>query len=358
MNHEVFDQLTQLIDALRAETQASSITPERLGSIIQQIVDILPDLDDSDIANAAATALEAAQAAINRAESALSAARSAEAAAAEVADQMASIASDLADALENSTTAMYAAQQAATAATAATNQVSQLSTRVSTLEQFKAWTEHEFGHTPAYHSASWLVDEANPTMVRFNAMSQAIDLNRMLLLHGFPAISASKTSTVITVVFALGDRYDIYTVTKGTSNCTVTRVSVPLVAVQNGLEGNSIPHGRIGFEGQNEIFYIYNEASEEWQRISTGLFDLSWITDLDDSNAEEYANRLLYLHAHPDPGTMYMVNNHPAIISSYRNGSYDFIEVCVWKGNSYDYYSICPDHDYDIRTGTQHYQFQ
>ena len=29
MNHEVFDELTDLIDALRAETQANSITPKR-----------------------------------------------------------------------------------------------------------------------------------------------------------------------------------------------------------------------------------------------------------------------------------------------------------------------------------------
>lgn len=351
MDQSVISELTALVDALRAETTANSITPERLGAIIQRIVDILPELDDSAIANSAATALEAAQAAVNLARSALSAARMAEAAANEAVNSLSSLASSVADAVSQAASVASTAQSASTAANQATQQVSALSTRVTNLENFKAQVEYDFQHTPAYHSASWLVDEPNPTMTRYNAMKNAIGLHRMLLLHGFPAVSAAVNNTagVITVVFALGDRYDIYTVTRGITNCTVSRVSTPIVAVQEGLQGNSIPHGRIGFEPNDELFYIYNEESSEWQRISTSVFDISWIADLDDSNAEEYALRLLNLYRDGVAGTLYCVNNKPAVIMEGTNGSYSTIEVNVWEGYRYVNYQIVPDHDFDNR---------
>ena len=349
MDPSVIDQLTALVDALRAETTANSITPERLGALLQQIIDVLPELDDSAIANQARTALEAAQAAVNLANSALSASRMAEAAANDAVNSLSSMASDIADALSQATSAYATAQTASSAATQASQQVSALSTRVANLETFKTQVEYDFQHTPAYHSASWLVDEPNPTMTRYNAMKSAIGLHRMLLLHGFPAVSASvdNNAGVITVVFAMGDRYDIYTVTKGVSNCTVTRVSIPLVALQSGLTGNSIPHGRIGFESNDELFYIYNEESSEWQRISTSVFDISWIIDLDDTNAEDYAHRLLNLLQDPVPGTLYCVDNKPAVIVQGTNGSYNTIEVNVWEGYRYVNYQIVPDHGYD-----------
>ena len=125
MNHEVFDELTALIDALRAETQANSITPERLGSIIQRIVDILPDLDDSAIAATVSSALTAAQSALTQAQAAISAAQAAEAAASGVVEQVASYANDIAQALSTATTAMRMANEAATAASAATARVPQ-----------------------------------------------------------------------------------------------------------------------------------------------------------------------------------------------------------------------------------------
>lgn len=42
--------LTQLISALRAETESASISPENLGYILQSIVDFLPNLDTSGMA--------------------------------------------------------------------------------------------------------------------------------------------------------------------------------------------------------------------------------------------------------------------------------------------------------------------
>ena len=85
MDQSVFNEITQLIDALRAETTVNSISPERMGALLQRIVDILPDLDDSEIGNAAHTALEAAQAAVNLAQSALDNARTASATASDAA---------------------------------------------------------------------------------------------------------------------------------------------------------------------------------------------------------------------------------------------------------------------------------
>ena len=184
MNHEVFDELTDLIDALRAETQANSITPERLGSIIQQIVDILPDLDDSAIAAAASSALTAAQSALTQAQAAISAAQAAEDAASGVVEQVASYANDIAQALSTATTAMRTANEAATAASAATAQMSQLSTRVSTLETFRTTAENKLSKVPEYHSATWLdseegeFDAENPNrrqLVRYTSMVEAIE---------------------------------------------------------------------------------------------------------------------------------------------------------------------------------------
>lgn len=61
MDHSVFDELTAVVDALRAETVANSISPERLGSLLQRIVDVLPELDDSaNIGTAIAEAVSSA----------------------------------------------------------------------------------------------------------------------------------------------------------------------------------------------------------------------------------------------------------------------------------------------------------
>ncbi|MBR5640476.1 MAG: hypothetical protein IKW83_12265 [Muribaculaceae bacterium] len=245
MNQSVLDELTALVDALRAETTASSITPERLGAIIQQIIDILPDLDDSDIANAAATALEAAQTAINLANSALSAARSAEAAAGDVADDLAAIASDVAEALDKALSAYTSAQSATTAAQQASAQVSQLASRVSTLESFKTTTESKLSKTPEYHSATWLdseegaVSESNPErrqLVRYTSMLAAIEGGKKLIKkYNIVASGIDVTNGAIILSFLEVDdnrqiKMGVYRVTRpsGADYCVVEKSSIPL----------------------------------------------------------------------------------------------------------------------------------
>lgn len=245
MNHEVFDELTELIDALRAETQANSITPERLGSIIQQIVDILPDLDDSAIAAAASSALTAAQSALTQAQAAISAAQAAEDAASGVVGQVASYANDIAQALSTATTAMRTANEAATAASAATAQVSQLSSRVSTLEAFKTTTESKLSKVPEYHSATWLdseegeFDAENPNrrqLVRYTSMLDAINGGKKLIKkYNIVASGIDVTNGVIILSFLEVDEnrktsMSVYRVTRprGANYCVVEKTSVPM----------------------------------------------------------------------------------------------------------------------------------
>ena len=63
-------QLTELISALRAETEADSVSPERVGYVLQKIVDILPSLDSSELVANVTAALETARQALDTAQSA------------------------------------------------------------------------------------------------------------------------------------------------------------------------------------------------------------------------------------------------------------------------------------------------
>lgn len=74
-------QLTDLISALRAETEANSVSPERVGYVLQQIVDFLPSLDSSGLTSDVATALATARQALSAAQSATSTAQTAQTAA-------------------------------------------------------------------------------------------------------------------------------------------------------------------------------------------------------------------------------------------------------------------------------------
>lgn len=103
--------LTQLISALRAETESASISPENLGYILQSIVDFLPNLDDSGMAGDIASAKANAATALTRAAEALTSANNATAVAAG--------AQTVANAAQASAAQSQTASQAATAAVAA-----------------------------------------------------------------------------------------------------------------------------------------------------------------------------------------------------------------------------------------------
>lgn len=113
-------QLTELISALRAETEADSVSPERVGYVLQQIVDFLPSLDSSGLTSDVATALNTARTALSTAQSATTAAQSAGTAATSAQNVANSASSTAAE-----------AQRLADAATAA---VSELTTLVGTLQ--------------------------------------------------------------------------------------------------------------------------------------------------------------------------------------------------------------------------------
>lgn len=245
MNQSVFAELTDLIDALRAETAVGSITPERLGAIIQRIVDILPELDDSSIADTAAAAIAAAQSAITAANSALAAAQSAQTAVGNVTNQLAALASNVANAVEAATSAMSRAQSAATAAQQATSQVSQLSSRVSTLEAFKTTTESKLSKVPEYHSATWLdseegeFDAENPNrrqLVRYTSMLDAINGGKKLIKkYNIVASGIDVTNGALILSFLEVDdnrqmKMGVYRVTRpqGANYCVVEKSSIPL----------------------------------------------------------------------------------------------------------------------------------
>ncbi|MBP5687802.1 MAG: hypothetical protein J6X22_04070 [Muribaculaceae bacterium] len=245
MNQSVFDELTELIDALRAETEASSITPERLGAILQRIVDILPELDDSSIADDAAAAIAAAQSAITAANSALAAAQSAESAVGDVTNQLAELASNVADAVEAATSAMSRAQTASAAAQQATSQVSQLASRVSTLESFKTSTESKLSKVPEYHSATWLdseegeFDSENPDrrqLVRYTSMLDAIEGGKKLIKkYNILANGIEITGGIIILSFVEVDaskaiKMSVYRVSRpsGANYCVVDKMLLPL----------------------------------------------------------------------------------------------------------------------------------
>ena len=63
-------ELTELISALRAETEANSVSPERVGYVLQQIVDSLPSLDQSGLTDDVTTALATARQALTSAQGA------------------------------------------------------------------------------------------------------------------------------------------------------------------------------------------------------------------------------------------------------------------------------------------------
>ena len=245
MNQSVFDELTELVDALRAETTANSITPERLGAIIQQIIDILPDLDDSAIADAAASALAAAQAAATNASAAVTAAQAAQAAVDELTDQLAALASSVADAQSQARAASTAAQSATTAAQRATQQVSQLATRVATLESFKTTAESKLSKVPEYHSATWLDSEAgdydaeNPNrrqLVRYTSMLEAIEGGKKLikkyniLANGIEVTGGIILLSFIEVGADKSIKMSVYRISRpGSANyCVVDKMLLPL----------------------------------------------------------------------------------------------------------------------------------
>ena len=70
--------LTALVTALRAETERDSISPERLGYVLQQIVDYLPSLDSSGLSGDVASALSTARSALSAAQSATTTAEAAQ----------------------------------------------------------------------------------------------------------------------------------------------------------------------------------------------------------------------------------------------------------------------------------------
>ena len=246
MDQSVFDELTQLIDALRAETTVNSISPERMGALLQRIVDILPDLDDSEISNAARTALEAAQAAVNLAQSALDNARTASNVANDAAGRVSQLSSDVATAIGNSLSALRIAQSASTAAQQATSTASNLSGRVSTLERYRTTVEETLAKTPEYHSASWLDDEEGSydsehpeqrKLVRYTSIVDAINGGKKLIKkNNIVASGINITSTGVIVLSFVevsedkGVHTSVYRVVRPSSAnyCVVYKTSVPM----------------------------------------------------------------------------------------------------------------------------------
>lgn len=246
MDQSVFDELTQLIDALRAETTVNSISPERIGALLQRVVDILPDLDDSEIGNAARTALEAAQAAVNLAQSALDHARTASTVANDAAGRVSQISSDVATAISNALSALRVAQSAATAAQQATSMASNLSGRVSTLERYRTTVEETLAKTPEYQSASWLDNEQSVfdaehperrKLVRYTSMVDAINGGKKLIKkNNIVASGINITSSgaillsFIEVDSLKNTKMSIYRVTRpsGADYCVVEKTSVPM----------------------------------------------------------------------------------------------------------------------------------
>ncbi|WP_407403402.1 hypothetical protein [Sodaliphilus sp.] len=112
--------LTQLISALRAETESASISPENVGYILQSIVDFLPNLDTSGMADDVATAKANAINALGKASDALTSANNAA--------TMAVGAQNVANA------ANATAEQSKTAAQAATAAVESLTALIQALQ--------------------------------------------------------------------------------------------------------------------------------------------------------------------------------------------------------------------------------
>ena len=117
-------QLTELIWALRAETEANSVSPERVGYVLQQIVNFLPSLDSSGLTSDVATALATARQALSAAQSATSTAQAAQTAAT--------------SAQNVANSASTAATDASRLATAATNAVNELTELVGLLQTASA----------------------------------------------------------------------------------------------------------------------------------------------------------------------------------------------------------------------------
>lgn len=216
-----------------------------MGALLQRIVDILPDLDDSEIGNAAHAAFVAAQAAVDLAQSAIDHARTASTVANDAAGIVSQLSSDVATAVENALSAMRAAQSAATAAQQATSMASNLSGRVSTLERYRTTVEETLAKTPEYHSASWLdneegsYDSEHPErrkLVRYTSMVDAINGGKKLIKkNNIVASGINLTSGVIVLSFVevgedKGVHTSVYRVVRPSSAnyCVVEKTSIPL----------------------------------------------------------------------------------------------------------------------------------
>lgn len=135
-------QLTELISALRAETEANSVSPERVGYVLQQIVDFLPTLDSSGLTNDVATALSTARQALSTAQGATTTANAAQTAAtsaqnvANSASATATQAKALADAATDAVSALIAlVEQLQTASETATSTAQAASAAVAALRE-------------------------------------------------------------------------------------------------------------------------------------------------------------------------------------------------------------------------------
>lgn len=135
-------QLTELISALRAETEANSVSPERVGYVLQQIVDFLPTLDSSGLTNDVATALSTARQALSTAQGATTTANAAQTAAtsaqnvANSASATATQAKALADAATDAVSALTAlVGQLQTASETATSTAQAASAAVAALRE-------------------------------------------------------------------------------------------------------------------------------------------------------------------------------------------------------------------------------
>lgn len=135
-------ELTGLISALRAETEADSVSPERVGYVLQQIVNFLPSLDSSGLTDDVATALATARQALTSAQGATTTAQSAQTAAtsaqnvANAASSTANAASTLAGQCESAVAALTTlVGQLQTASETATSAASEASAAVGALQE-------------------------------------------------------------------------------------------------------------------------------------------------------------------------------------------------------------------------------
>ena len=246
MNQSAFDELTSLVDALRAETVSDSITPERLGALLQRMIDILPLLDDSALAVDVQRAIDQAGLALNAARTAAQAATSAENSAANAVNRCAALAADIAGILNELISVRQSADNAASAAQQASSLVSRLSSRVTNLENFKTTAEDKLSKVPEYHSATWLdseegvFDREHPErrlLVRYTSMVDAINGGKKLIKKSnivASGISVTTTGAIVLSFLEVDENWatqmGVYRVTRpGSADyCVVEKTAVPL----------------------------------------------------------------------------------------------------------------------------------